>query len=291
MKIISNLPDTDAGTTERPDGALADVSAPAAGDGTPAREDWLNDIFYALLAVMEDAGVSADDSDEEVEAGTGASQFLEALRLFGSTDMQTESANFTYTDADLKKEHTHVDVTTAASTIVGTLPAPSAINTGKKVTLYKIDSGAGIIRATASFKHLGISQATIDIELEGSGITFISNGTNWLVDREIGLEIENISGTLESVYKKYLNGNLSGGATTSVAHGISDHKKIIEIFAVGLDDGGAATEDYYFSEIFETASASNDKYIVKYDATNVVFSGVGANLQGNDYKIRIRYYI
>ena len=81
MKIIDNLPDTTAPTGARPDGALKDVSAPAAGDGTPAREDWQNDVMYALLSVMDTVGVSADDSDEEFEAGVG-SQFLDAMRLF-----------------------------------------------------------------------------------------------------------------------------------------------------------------------------------------------------------------
>ena len=81
MKIIANLPDTTAPTGPRPDGAIKDVSAPAAGDGTPIREDWLNDVYYALLTLMDTVGVSADDSDEEFEAGVG-SQFLDAMRLF-----------------------------------------------------------------------------------------------------------------------------------------------------------------------------------------------------------------
>ena len=82
MRILSNLPNTTAGTTERPDGAVKDVSAPAAGDGTPFRADWNNDSYYALLAVMDTVGIAADDSDEEFEAGTGSSQFLDAMRLF-----------------------------------------------------------------------------------------------------------------------------------------------------------------------------------------------------------------
>ena len=81
MKILNNLPNPTAPTAARPDGALKDVSAPAAGDGTPAREDWLNDAYYGMLAVMDTVGVSADDSDEEFEAGVG-SQFLDAMRLF-----------------------------------------------------------------------------------------------------------------------------------------------------------------------------------------------------------------
>ena len=75
------MPNPTAPTGPRPDGALKDVSAPAAGDGTPARSDWLNDIYYALLTLMDTVGVSADDSDEEFEAGVG-SQFLDAMRLF-----------------------------------------------------------------------------------------------------------------------------------------------------------------------------------------------------------------
>ncbi len=82
MKILSNLPDTEAGTTERPDGAIKDVSSPGAGDGTPFRADWTNDPYYGLLAVMDTVGIAADDSDEEFEAGTGSSQFLSAMRLF-----------------------------------------------------------------------------------------------------------------------------------------------------------------------------------------------------------------
>ena len=81
MKILNNLPNPTAPTAARPDGALKDVSAPAAGDGTPAREDWTNDHYYALLALMDTVGISADDSDEEFEAGVG-SQFLDAMRLF-----------------------------------------------------------------------------------------------------------------------------------------------------------------------------------------------------------------
>ncbi len=82
MKIISNLPDTTAPTGPRPDGALKDVSAPGAGDGTPSRSDWHNDHYYALLAIMDNVAISADDSDEEVESGGGVSQFLDAMRLF-----------------------------------------------------------------------------------------------------------------------------------------------------------------------------------------------------------------
>ena len=81
MKILNNLPNPTAPTAARPDGALKDVSAPAAGDGTPAREDWLNDSYYGMLALMDTVGVAADDSDEEFEAGIG-SQFLDAMRLF-----------------------------------------------------------------------------------------------------------------------------------------------------------------------------------------------------------------
>lgn len=286
MKILSNLPDTDAGTTERPDGAVKDVSSPGAGDGTPFRADWHNDHYYGLLAVMNDAGIAADDSDEEFEAGTGSSQFLDALRLFGSTDMQTKNADFPLTDADIPREHTHFDVTTAAATIIATLPAPSATNTGKKVTLYKIDSGVGIIRATASFLHLGISQATIDIEIEGTGITFISNGTNWLIDRSIGLEVLDIVGTLEAIYTKFFQGTLDNDSSTSFAHGIADEDKIIQLSSSAFSD---TLNQYTVYDYLVSSGASS--YSLSYDGTNIFLDNVGANIQGNNYRARVKYYI
>jgi hypothetical protein len=84
MKIISNLPNPGIAVTGRPDGELKDVSSPGAGDGTPAREDWLNDLYYAFLSKMNDVGISADDSDEAVETATTGSQFLTASRLFSA---------------------------------------------------------------------------------------------------------------------------------------------------------------------------------------------------------------
>jgi hypothetical protein len=84
MKTMSNIPNTTAPTAERPRGAMKDVSTPGAGDGTPFRQDHYNDIYYAFNTVMNDVGITSDDSDEAFEAGTGSSQFLSALRLFTS---------------------------------------------------------------------------------------------------------------------------------------------------------------------------------------------------------------
>jgi hypothetical protein len=91
MKIISNLPNTGTATTGRPNGVLNDASTPGAGDGTPAREDWLNDIYYALLAVMDKAGISADDSDEEFDAGEG-SQFADAVVSLANAYVNSHAA-------------------------------------------------------------------------------------------------------------------------------------------------------------------------------------------------------
>lgn len=168
MKILNNLPNPTAPTAARPDGALKDVSAPAAGDGTPAREDWLNDAYYALLAVMDTVGVSADDSDEEFEAGVG-SQFLDAMRLF------TQEWAYPGLDFGLKNI--------------------SAGNQSSDITIYETGGGSekedGFtvrLRWTggdASFNHTITSAYTIGNELSGflTSSRWVGEGAGELVLR------------------------------------------------------------------------------------------------------------
>ena len=282
MKILDNLPDTTAPTAARPDGAVKDVSSPGAGDGTPFRADWHNDHYYGLLAVMEAAGISADDSDEEFAAGVG-SQFLDAIKILTLVDVQAHSINFTLTDADLLSWHTYLEVTTGASTIAGALPSPSAANNGKKVTFYKTDSGAGKITASGTFQFLGISQGTFDVENQDTGFSAISNGSEWIMERGIGLEIFDISGTLEAIYTKLFLGTTDGDATTNVTHGV-DFDKIINITSIVKTGTTYAVYDYRTAE-------TTSQYLLTFTSTDIILSSVGAGLQSENYRIKMKYFI
>lgn len=75
MKNISTLPNVDAPTGNRDLGEMRDDTIPGDGNGTPVREDWQQDMYYALRAVMDLAGLTPDDTEE----GVTTSQFADAI--------------------------------------------------------------------------------------------------------------------------------------------------------------------------------------------------------------------
>lgn len=75
MKNVSSLPQMGDPTANRPYGQFVDVSAPGLQDGVPARSDWLSDLAYGMIAVMDRVGIVPDNSEE----GTVTSQFANAI--------------------------------------------------------------------------------------------------------------------------------------------------------------------------------------------------------------------
>ena len=67
---------TDTGDTGFPLGKARNVTVPGAGDGTPLEEQWVNDIWGFLQALLDADDVVPSGVPDEV----GASQYLEALR-------------------------------------------------------------------------------------------------------------------------------------------------------------------------------------------------------------------
>jgi microcystin-dependent protein len=76
MKDISGLPNVDAPTANLINGVMNDVATPGDGTGTPVRVDWMSDLYYALIAVMNEASITADNTPE----GATSSQFLDAVK-------------------------------------------------------------------------------------------------------------------------------------------------------------------------------------------------------------------
>ena len=242
MKIPGNLPDTTAASTERPFGAIKDVSAPGAGDGTPVREDWQNDLFYAFLATMNDVGISPDDSDESVEAGTGTSQFLAAMRVFVS---QYATPGINQSQADI-----------SAGSQSTSLTAFEAGGGSEKEDGYTVR-----VRWTGgdgSFNHTITSAYTIGNELtgfitatlwkgEGQGeLTLRLDKTNsrWIViDSGIWDKGSNANGK----WRKYANkqvfqsGKLTGATTDD--NSVTFPVAFIDVNArvVGMSEGNPAT--------------------------------------------------
>ena len=75
MLRLEDLVNANPGAGNRSAGSVRNDSGPTATDGTEIVDRTTNDLYYALVSVMERAGISPDNSDEtEV-----SSQFLEAL--------------------------------------------------------------------------------------------------------------------------------------------------------------------------------------------------------------------
>lgn len=93
-----------------------------------------------------------------------------------------------------------------------------------------------------------------------------------------------INGTGTRIYTKYFTGTLDSDSETVVAHGVTA-ANILHASAI-VNDGTF----YRFAEIY-VANQAALAVDLKYDATNIILTGVGTSNQGNAYRIRIDYTV
>jgi hypothetical protein len=192
--------------------------------------------------------------------------------------------DYTVTDSD---GYSVILVSTGASDRTVDLPT-AGDNTHRLITVVKVDSGAGKVTVDAEagedIHYRGQSQNTIDFEKEDSGAIFISDGSNWRVLGVIGCELWDIGGTIEAVYTKIFNGTTDADAQTLIAHGISDHTKIISVSAQ-INTSGSSTRR-------TGATAYNGQHWnCDFTDTNIDFNSVGGSYQDQSYDVVLYYYI
>ena len=96
-----------------------------------------------------------------------------------------------------------------------------------------------------------------------------------------------VNGTGTAVFTKFFTGTLDADASTSVAHSVtSGATKILACSVAMKNSGGGA-------QVFESyaASSADNSISVSFNDTNVVFASVGANFQGQFYRIKIDYIL
>lgn len=180
-------------------------------------------------------------------------------------------------------------VTTGSSIITITLP-PIADCNNKNIEIIKIDSGTGYVvidgNVSETLDYIGIQQATITIELQNRGICIKANDSSWIILYVTGAEILDISGVLELVYENIYKGIMTSSATTNVAHNIADYEKIIQVTS-------SIKQSSTFYEVYSYATGASATFIyyLRYDATNINLSGVGASLYARPYILVAKYYI
>ncbi len=114
-----------------------------------------------------------------------------------------------------------------------------------------------------------------------------TDGTHDIHDTEGGYAQVDVDGTKTNVYTKYLTGTLDADSETSVAHGVTGIDNILSVSVMLYDDVAAM---YRVEEMFAVAAANNS-FFARFDATNIVIGTVGANFQGNNYRIKIDYIL
>lgn len=92
IDIIASVPNIDPITGNRINGEFRGDTVPGDGTGTPALENWVNDLYYPLIASMDAAGITANNVDE----GVNTSQFRDSLEYLVA-ETQELSSNVTVT--------------------------------------------------------------------------------------------------------------------------------------------------------------------------------------------------
>jgi hypothetical protein len=121
---------------------------------------------------------------------------------------------------------------------------------------------------------------TLDIKHE------LKIALGWDASELANYRYHNVNGTKTKVFTKYFTGTSAAAATTNVAHGLTDHTKILQA-TLTIEFNSTGT---YFVYDFEKA-ATADTFHLAYDATNLIIGAVGANFQGQPYNIKMEYYL
>lgn len=108
----------------------------------------------------------------------------------------------------------------------------------------------------------------------------------WDYTENASWEWQNVAGTKTKVYTKYFTGTTLVAGQTNIGHGVTQ-SKILQCTSqiVDLTTGNYVVYDYVFGNVAAFA------YLLFISTTNIVFSNVGGNLQGQNYKIKMEYYL
>lgn len=104
-----------------------------------------------------------------------------------------------------------------------------------------------------------------------------------------GYQVYAVNGTPTKVYTKFYTGNLTGGDTKTIAHGIANGET--KILSMALSCGRDTESVQYFSEIDASGSDIADWGVIGYwSATHITIKPLGtANNAGNRYTVEVKY--
>ena len=94
-----------------------------------------------------------------------------------------------------------------------------------------------------------------------------------------------VNGTPTKVYSKIITGTLDADASTNFAHGVGDIDKIYCVSAVIFDNANSV----YHSEDYRGPAPDTLSWQLSFNASIIIIDLVGADSQGQKYRVRIDY--
>jgi len=120
------------------------------------------------------------------------------------------------------------------------------------------------------------SRAFIDIEHDGT------TGKH-LVDTKYAP----VDSVTTRIFTKYFTGTTDSDTSTSVSHGVTGIDNILSV-QVSIFDSGTGV---YRSPGWLAVVNTDKSITVSYSATSIIMSSMGADLQGQKYRIKIEYVV
>lgn len=119
-------------------------------------------------------------------------------------------------------------------------------------------------------------------------LAYAKTGDTVQHDSQGGFTNADVDSTKTKVYSLYLTGTLDNDSATNVPHGITG---IDNILHCSINVFNSTNGEYTVSEQFNSSGSPTINLQVNFDGTNVIFSGVGTQLQGQKYKIKLDYIL
>lgn len=97
-----------------------------------------------------------------------------------------------------------------------------------------------------------------------------------------------INGSDTIIFTKYLTGTLDADSATDVVHGITGIDKILHVSTTVFDSTNSV---YIVNDLNGLLGVNSRAFILTFNGTNIRFTQVGSDLQGNKYRIKIDYIL
>lgn len=251
------------------------------------------DTFDKATPAGSDDPSEADDRMREIKAAIQERENVDHYWPLTGTEVSDVDAG----------EHRKVTLRVgSAPTAVADKGFVYAKDVAGKAELFYRDEDGNEIQLTSGGKlgaatiNLTVNNATVAGTLGVTGVATLGDGSLLAAATESGdadlivsdkLYVENnghppINGSQTAVKTKYFTGNLDADSSTSVAHGVTS-TNILSVTVSCFDDD---LNQFSVGGYRDSADA-NRSFRVNYDTTNIIIAAVGANVQGNAYRIKI----